>query len=247
MTTRHELSPATAARLAGVGYIAIVILAMSANFLVRNQLVIPDDPATTVSNIAQNATTFRFGIAGFAAIAMIDIGIAWALHVLLRGTGERRSLLAAWLRIAYTVAFIPAITFMYLALELSVGGDAVAGLDEAQRQAWTGLAMEAFDITWLLALVAFGLHLIVLGRILVASRIGPRPLGYGLWIAGGAYIADTFAHLLMDNYADFSGAFLAVVATASIVTEVWFTIWLLVRAPRAVSALPGKEPELVTA
>ncbi len=247
MTTRTELTPATAARLAGLGYIAIVLLAMGANFLVRNALVIPDDPAATMTNIAENATTFRFGIAGFAAIAMIDIGIAWALHVVLRGTGERRSLLATWLRVAYTVAFIPAITFMYLALQLSVGGELVAGLDEGQREAWTGLAMEAFDITWLLALVAFGLHLIVLGRILVASRIGPRALGIGLWIAGGAYIGDTFAHLLLANYADFGGVFLAIVATASIVTEVWFTIWLLVRAPRAVATLPGKEPELVAA
>ena len=245
MTTRNELTPAAAARLAGIGYIAIVVLAMGANFLVRNQLVIPDDPAATMSNIAENATTFRLGIAGFALIAMLDIGLAWALHVLLRHTGERRSLLAAWLRLAYTIAFIPAIAFMYLALQLAVGGDVVAGLGEAEREAWTGLAMEAFDITWLLSLVAFGLHLIVLGRILVASRIGPRALGYGLWIAGGTYIADTFAHVLLANYAEFAGAFLAVVATASIVTEVWFTVWLLVRAPRTVATLPGKEPELV--
>ncbi|WP_062378536.1 DUF4386 domain-containing protein [Demequina pelophila] len=247
MRIRTALAPATAARLAGLGYIAIVLLAMGANFLVRNQLVIPDDPAATMSNIAENATTFRFGIAGFAAIAMIDIGIAWALHVLLRTTGERRSLLAAWLRVAYTVAFIPAITFMYLALQFATGGNPVAGLDAGQREAWTSLAMEAFDITWLLALVAFGLHLLVLGRILVASRIGPRVLGYGLGVAGVAYIADTFAHLLLANYADFGGAFLAIVATASIVTEVWFTVWLLMRAPRAVAALPGREPDLVAA
>ncbi|MDN4476491.1 DUF4386 domain-containing protein [Demequina sp. SYSU T00192] len=247
MNVTTDLSPRSAARLAGLGYIAIVLLAMGANFLVRNQLVVLDDPAATMANIAENETTFRFGIAGFAAIAMIDIGIAWALHVLLRHTGERRSLLAAWLRLAYTVAFIPAITFMYLALQLAVGGDIVAGLDAGQREAWTGLAMEAFDITWLLALVAFGLHLMVLGRILVASRIGPRALGYGLGIAGVAYVADTFAHLLLANYADFGGAFLAIVATASIVTEVWFTVWLLTRAPRAVAALPGREPDLVTA
>ncbi len=247
MTTRHELTPSTAARLAGLGYLAIVLLAMGANFLVRNQLVVLDDPAATMSNIADHETTFRFGIAGFAAIAMIDIGIAWALHVLIRTTGERRSLLAAWLRIAYTVAFIPAIAFMYLALQLSVGGDLVAGLDQGQREAWTGLSMEAFDVMWLLALVAFGLHLIVLGRILFASRVAPRALGIGLAIAGIAYIADTFAHLLLANYADFGGAFLAIAATASLVTEVWLMIWLLVRAPRTVAALPGKDPELVSA
>ncbi|WP_084102121.1 DUF4386 domain-containing protein [Demequina sp. NBRC 110051] len=248
MNTRHDLAPATAARLAGVGYIAIVFLAMGANFLVRNELVVLDDPAATMRNIAENETTFRLGIAGFCAIAMIDIFIAWALHVLLRVTGERRSLLAAWLRLAYTVAFIPGIAFMYLALQLSVGGDLLAGLEVSQREALTGLAMEAFDIAWLLALVAFGLHLTVVGRIIFASRIGPRALGVGLVIAGIAYIADTFAHALLANYAEFAGAFLAVVATASIVTEVWFMVWLLVRAPRAVGAFPRAErPTLATA
>lgn len=241
MTLRTELSVPSAARIAGIGYIAIVLLAMGANFLVRNALVVVDDPAATMHNVAENETTFRLGIAGFAAIAMIDIAIAWALHVLLRDTGERRSLLAAWLRLAYTVAFIPAITFMFVALELSAGGELVAGLDDGQRAALTGLAMEAFDVTWLLALVAFGLHLMVLGRIIVATRIAPRTLGIGPAIAGLAYVADTFAHLLLANYADVAGVFLAVVATASIVTEVWFTVWLLVRAPRAVRALPGAE------
>ncbi|WP_084126859.1 DUF4386 domain-containing protein [Demequina sp. NBRC 110054] len=245
-TSSTALSPANAARLAGLGYIAIVLLAMGANFLVRNQLVVLDDPAATMSNIADNETTFRFGIAGFTVIAMIDIGIAWALHVLLRHTGERRSLLAAWLRLAYTVAFVPAITFMVLALQLSVGGDVLTGLDVGQREAWTGLAMEAFDVTWLLALIAFGLHLIVVGRILFASGLG-RALGIALSLAGVAYIADTFAHLLLANYADFGGAFLAIVATLSLVSEVWFMIWLLARAPRVVASLPGQKPELVAA
>lgn len=244
---RNALTPAAAARWAGLGYIAIVVLAIGANFAVRNRLVVPDDAAATMSNIAENETIFRFGIGAFVAIALIDIGIAWALHVSLRATGQRRSLLAAWLRLAYSIAFLPAITFMVLALTLATGGDTLSGLDDGQREAWTGLAMEAFDVAWLIALAAFGLHLIAIGRILVASRLAPRALGIVLGVAGVAYIVDTFAHLLMADYASYADAFLAMVAIPSIVAELWFTGWLLARAPRAVAALPGQARATVAA
>ncbi len=135
-----ELSPATAARWAGAGYLALFVLAIAANFGVRNQLVVADNPAATMANIASNQTTFRWGLAAFVAIVFIDIAIAWALHVMLRGTGERRSLLAAWLRLAYSVILGAALTFMALTLEIATGGERSGALPLEQREAWTALA-----------------------------------------------------------------------------------------------------------
>jgi hypothetical protein len=230
-----ELSPAGAARWAGVGYLALFVLAIAANFGIRNQLVVADDPAATMANIASNETAFRWGLGAFVAIVFIDVAIAWALHVTLRGTGERRSLLAAWLRLAYSVMLGAALSFMALALEIATGGERWQGLPLAQREAWTLLALNVFDAAWLVALVAFGLHLIVLARIVIASRIAPRVLGLALAMAGAAYIVDTFAHVIMVDYAGIADIMLVVVAVTSIIAELWFAGWLLARAPRAVA------------
>jgi hypothetical protein len=47
------------------------------------------------------------------------------------------------------------------------------------------------------------------------------------------------AHALLSNYADFENLFLAIVAIPSILGELWFAVWLLMRG--------GKEPALPVA
>ncbi|WP_062464261.1 DUF4386 domain-containing protein [Demequina soli] len=217
------------ARWAGAGYLAIFALAIPTNFVVLDRLVTPDDPAATLAAIATHDGAMRFGIAAFLTIAVIDIAIAWALHVLLRRTGEQRSLLAAWLRLAYGVIFAGAVTFLAVALRVATGD---TGLGDDARAAAVSTALAAFDAAWLIGLVAFGLHLALVGRILVGARLAPRALGVGLGIAGIAYVADTFAHVLVPDYAAIAGVMLVVVAVPSTVAEMWLTVWLLGGAER---------------
>ncbi|WP_062303862.1 DUF4386 domain-containing protein [Demequina subtropica] len=235
------------ARWAGAGYLAIFALAIYANFAVRNRLVVADDPMATMTAIAGDASTFRLGIAAFTTITVIDIGIAWALHQVLRPSGEQRSLLAAWLRLGYSVIFGAAVTFMAVALHLATGGDAVAGLGDEARAAMTGTAMEAFDVAWLIGLVVFGLHLIAVGRILVDARLAPRALGWALAVAGTAYIADTLTHVLLADYASVADLMLVIVMIPSMVAEMWLTVWLLAGARRATVEASRAEPEAVPA
>ena len=229
-TTRRS-----AALWAGLGYAALFVLAILANFGVRTRLVDPDDPAATLGNLAANESLVRLSMAAFALVFVIDIVVAWALYVVLSPEGPRRSLLAAWFRLGYTVLLGVAVTFMFLALELATSDS--GALEPAARETGVMLALDAFDITWLVGLLAFGAHLIIVGRILLTWRGGPRMLGAVLAIAGAAYIADTLAHLVLVDYARYADILLAMVAVPSVVAELWFTIWLLTRARR----LPERE------
>ena len=94
------------------------------------------------------------------------------------------------------------------------------------------LALDAFDVTWLVGLLAFGAHLIVVGRIMLGWRGGPRLLGGVLAVAGAAYVFDTLAHLVLVDYARYADVLLAMVAVPSVVAELWFTVWLLTSARR---------------
>ena len=60
MTT---ISPRRAAIIAGIGYAAIFVLAIFANFFVREGLVVAGDAAATFANIAESETLFRAGTA----------------------------------------------------------------------------------------------------------------------------------------------------------------------------------------
>jgi hypothetical protein len=162
---------------------------------------------------------------GFLGIFVIDVVIAWALWVLFRPVHRDLSLLAAWLRLTYTVVLGAALGVLYAALWLSATPGALGdGHDDAVL-----LALQIFDFTWVAGLAAFGVHLVVLGVLLFKAR-GPRWIAWVLMAAGAAYVLDTVAHLVLADYEASADLFLALVAVPSVVGEMSFAVWLLLVA-----------------
>ncbi|TIC88268.1 DUF4386 domain-containing protein [Nocardioides sp. GY 10113] len=215
--------PRTAAGWAGAGYLALFVLAIFANFLALGSVLHPDDAGATAAALAAHETTFRVGTVAFLAIFLIDVVIAWALLVLFRGVQRDLALLAAWFRLGYTVMLGVSLVFLYVALEL-------IGTDAAEP---TLLALRAFDFTWVAGLAAFGLHLVLIGRLLLTARTsgrGTRAIGWLLVVAGAAYVVDTVAHVALADYERYADAFLAMVALPSMVGELSLAVWLLLVA-----------------
>jgi hypothetical protein len=100
----------------------------------------------------------------------------------------------------------------------------VLALDSSTSEAILRL-VDIFNIIWLVGLFFFGVHLILLGKII--GR--PKFIALFLVIAGIMYMVDTAAHFLLQNYDAYAGVFLALVAIPSILGEMAFTIWLLVK------------------
>lgn len=225
--TTSDTARATAALWAGIGYAALFVLAILANFTVVQPVKTAGSAAASLEAIAADPGAFRLAVLAFTAIFVIDVVIAWALHVILRPTGEMRSLLAAWMRLTYTVLLGAGVAFLHLAGQLATGA-----IETSDGAGLVALLLEAFDITWLIGLVAFGAHLLIIGAILFRTRLAPRALGIGLMIAGAAYIADTVAHLVVADYASIAGVMLAVVAIPSMLSELGLTVWLFVAARR---------------
>lgn len=176
-----------AGRLAGVGYVLLFVLAMFANFAVFESMVVPGDASATAANIAADPMRFRLAIVAFLAVFVIDVVVAWALHVVFRDVDHDVSLLAAWSRLVYTVFLGVALVFAFQALQVLGDAAYLDAIDPAVREAQAMLALDAFDTTWLIGLVAFGLHLVLLGRLVVRSGQASRVLGWLLVVAGVAY------------------------------------------------------------
>ncbi|MFY9916523.1 MAG: DUF4386 domain-containing protein [Nocardioidaceae bacterium] len=241
-----QTSPRRAALVAGAGYVAVFVLAIFANFFVRTGLVDPDDARATYANIAESPMLFRWGLVSFVAVFVIDVVIAWALYVLFRAVSQELSLLAAWLRLVYTVFLGVAAIFLFVVVELVSGAAYLTAFDQGQLDAQVTLSMNAFNHAWLIGLASFGLHLLVLGYLVLASRLAPRWLGVVLMAAGTAYIVDTVANALLSTYDEHANLFLALVAVPSVVGELGFTVWLLARGGKAVEHVTAQEKSLVT-
>ncbi len=225
--TPTSASPGTPARriarIAGASYLLMFVLAIVANFVVLEGLVVEGDPLATTANIADSPGLMRAGILAFLLIVLLDIMLAWALQVVFRSVNRDLSIVMAWFRLAYSVMLGVALVFLVQALALAT---TAAPSSDAQA-AQTMQAIDAFQTTWMLGLFLFGVHLVLLGALVARSRFAPRLLGYVLAFAGVAYVADTVARLALTDYSSVSALFLVLVAVPSMIGEGWLGIWLL--------------------
>jgi hypothetical protein len=221
-----------AALIAGVGYVALFGLAVFANFFVREGMVVADDAQATAANIAESNTLFRLGLVAFLAIFLIDIVVAWALHIVFRRRHHDLSLVAAWSRLVYTVFLGVAAIFFFQALAFYDSAPLAEALSVAERNAQGLAGLELFNATWMIGLAAFGVHLVLLGALVARSSETPRWLGYAMVVAGVAYLVDTTAFTVLADYADHADTFLVIVSVPSVIAEGWLGLWLLTRARR---------------
>jgi hypothetical protein len=226
-----SVSERAAAKIAGVGYLAIFVLAIFANFFVRTAMIEQGDAAATVANIADSEGMFRAGLVSFLVIFVVDVVIAWGIYIVFRRVNNDVSLLSAWLRIAYTVLLGVGVVFFFQVLQLLSGDRSLSGLSDGQLGAQVMLSLDAFNAAWLIGLACFGIHLMLVGA-LIRRTHAPRLLGLVLFAAGAAYVLDTVANALLSTYEDYEDLFLAIVAVPSVIGELWLGLWLLLRGGR---------------
>ena len=207
----RDTRPRTAALVAGIGLLAMAVIAGISNFGVINDLVVPGDPGTTAANLVNSAVLFRFGAVGLVVVAILDVVVAWGLYIVLRSVNPSLSLLGGWLRLVYAAILAVAINDLINALR-------AAPIDPAQAEFF----LESFDFGWQIGLVVFGVHLGVIGVLAWGSGFIYWPFGVLLIISGLGYLVDGFGTLLSPNYS-------LGLSTFTFIGEVAFIFWLLIR------------------
>jgi hypothetical protein len=203
------MKPRTLALIAGASYLIIFFAAIFANFFVLESIL--KDPLATIQ---QHHMMVRLGIMAFIITVVFDVVVAWALYELYKK--HPLSGLSTYFRMMHAAIMGVAIFALPLALVSSTS-------EEILRQ------VDIFNIIWLIGLFFFGIHLILLGRIIRKPRI----IAIFLVIAGIVYMIDTGAHFLLQDYEAYSSIFLALVAIPSILGEMSFSIWLLIRGGKS--------------
>lgn len=194
------LDAGRAARVAGLGYLVIFVLAVAANTVLSTA----DLPA--VGTVPEPGVAVRVAVAAFLVVAVVDVLVAWALHVLLAPEEPQLSLLAAWLRVVHAV--------------LMTAGAVVL----------TSLGESVFTALWMAGLLFFGGHLVLLASLLRSRGVAPW-LPRLLTVAGAAYALDTLLHLTLADYDAVAPLMLLIVAVPSVVGELWLAVWLVRGAP----------------
>jgi hypothetical protein len=191
--------------IAGSSYLVIFFAAIFANFFVLESIL--QEPLVTIQ---EHHVLVRFGILAFLVTVVFDVVVAWALYELYKN--HHLSGLSTLFRMMHAAIMGVAVFTLPVAL--------MATTDQEILQ-----QVDTFNFIWLIGLFFFGIHLILLGRIIKK----PGFIVVFLIIAGIMYMVDTSAHFLLQNYDDYSSIFLALVAIPSIIGEMSFAVWLLLK------------------
>jgi hypothetical protein len=226
MISLVERSPQLYARIAGMLYLAIIVLGIFGEMFVRGSLVATGDSAATVNNIAASPFLWRVGIAGDLLMHVLDVPQIVIFYFLLRPVDESLAMLAAVFNLIQTAVL--ALNKLNLLVPLFLLEDAThtGAFPLHELQAISHLAIKAHGHGFAIGLLFFGFACLVLGYLLFKSGYFPRTLGVLLQLAGASYLINSFALLLAPSFAQtlFPG-----ILIPALVGEVSLCVWLIAK------------------
>jgi Domain of unknown function (DUF4386) len=235
-------SPQVYAKVAGVIWLIVAILAPFAEFFVRQRLIVPGNVAATADNIVASQSLFRSGFATDLVVFVIEVALAAVLYVLFRPVSRTLALVMAFARLAMVTMLGLNLLNMFTALQLLTTPEYATAFEKGQLQALAFMFLNAQHYGYALGMVFFGLHLGVLGFLVYRSGFLPRILGILMVVSALGYLADSFTKFLVPQSAD---TLAMVVVVTALIGELPLTLWLLVRGvnverwrQRALASLP---------
>jgi len=177
MTNRTpEASPLVYARVAGVAYLVIAIVALFYGFLVESQLIVSGNDAVTATNIMANESLFRIGIVLVLIIYVSVVVASWALYVILKTVHKNLALLALLLRLAEAVLGAATVLTSFAVLYVLGSNGPSNAFDPEQLQALAGRFLDVRTAGLDIVLIFIGLGATIFCYLFFKSKYIPRML-----------------------------------------------------------------------
>jgi len=211
-------------KISGIAYIMIFIAGFYANFAVLESLIDRDDMQITTVNFINNHLQLGYGFLGFVIMLFFDVLLIWSLFGLTKSISKNMSFVASFFRLLHALFFGVALFKLWEIYKLTF--NASISINKKNNVAEL---LSDFDKLWTVGLLFFGIHLVVVGYLIIKSTYIPKVLGVLLLLAALGYIIDGMAKLFMPNYIDYKDVFETIVIMPSVIGEFSFTVWLLIK------------------
>ncbi|MGE0058733.1 MAG: DUF4386 domain-containing protein [Dehalococcoidia bacterium] len=223
--TTENATQAGISRIAGFSYLAIIAAGILSHFVIRGSLIKPDDAEATVQNIMDAETLFRISIAGDIVMLLFDVIVGVALFMLFRSVSPGLAILATSFRIVHAAVYGATLLSLIVIAVLVRGTSNLSASETALVQTFA----DVHALGYAMALVFFAFSLLAVGYLVLKSGAVPAIIGGLLAFAGAGYLLDSFAQILLTNYADYEDVLGVVVFLPAIIGELSFALWLLVK------------------
>ena len=216
----------TDARVAGVLYLLIALIAPIGLIYVPGRLIVVGDAAATAERLRSLEWVLRLGMASELSHQIVAIFLVLALYRLFKPVSEyqARLLLILGLLLSLPIVFVNVLNEV-AALILAGSATFLSVFERPQRDALTYLFLRLHGQGIQVAAIFWGLWLFPFGILVIRSRFIPRALGVLLIVAGCGYLAASAASLLLPGYASAVLPIAQLLEIGELPIIVWLLIW----------------------
>lgn len=218
------------ARTAGLFYLTVAVAGGYAIAYVPAQLQVAGDAAGTVQNLLARRGLYLSGLAGDVVMMLAELAVTAMLFFMFRAVNPTLSLIAALARFAMVTVMAAMLFFHVGAMALADPNGTLGAFTQAQRVDLVGLMLQIHHGgVWIWQLF-FAVHLLVLGRLIVASGVYPRLIGFAMTLGALGYLVDSLHGFALPG-AIWLGYLKVVLLAVVTLAELGFALWLVFRGP----------------
>ena len=222
--TNHtaDASQQKAARVAGLAYILIIVLAiLKVNFLESN-LIISGNDAATANNIMANEFLFRIGVVSEIIMFLLVVILSLALYVILKSVNKNLALVALFLR--FGEAIIGGVVTVLSGLIPLLLLDGKEVFETEQLQALVGLFLDVRIAGLNIVMIFMGPGGIIFCYLFLKSKYVPGILAVWGIITYSTMLILSLVNILFPNLPEMISI---VLYTPGALFELIFGFWLL--------------------
>ncbi len=234
-----ESDPRPSPRLAGALYLVIILGGLFAEGYVRQAALVNGEAAATSRAIADSELLWRAGIAVHAVYLALAVVVNVIIYRLFRSVHATLALTALAASLVALAIEGLTLVMLHVPLELMAAEETLTGVTAEQQQALAYLAVRLFSAGFGIALIFFGTFCLVVGGLILRSRLVPRAIGLLIPLAGTCYVISSLAAILLP---ELSARLVPWILLPAFAGELSFASWLLVRGAKAWSGrmVPGE-------
>jgi Domain of unknown function (DUF4386) len=217
------------ARIAGLCYLVVIAGGLFAEGLARGALVVPGDATATARAIAADEGLWRWGLAVHLLYLLPAVVVNVVVPGLLKPAGPTLARLALVFAVAGVTIEAASLLQLSVPLAMVEEGGALAALGEGQRQALSYLAIGLFSTGFGFALLFFAGFCVLVGVLILRSRLVPGVIGAIMVVAGACYAVNTLALVLSPALSDL---LVPGILVPVLLAELSLALWLTVKGVR---------------
>jgi hypothetical protein len=220
-----EMSPRSIARMGGLFWLITFVMGALA-LSIYDGFVVAGDAAATASNLLSRESFYRLGVSANLVATMAYLVATLFVYELLRPVSKRISLLAAFFSLTACAISCVAHALQLAPLAILRGESHAALFTREQVDGLARLFLQTSEQTASVAFAFFGLHVFLIGVLILRSTFLHRAVGLLMLFGGLGWLTFAFANLLSPELGRTLSPY---ILFPGILGEGALVVWLLVK------------------